>query len=108
VSRADSQKAIEQDILRERAGALSRAFEALEQALRAIAELDARPARGPSAAEERRSLVRAAGERLWYVVVQREAMGLLRHDVVYDVLRIPREVRSAMGPNLTPAARGRR
>jgi hypothetical protein len=48
--------------------------------------------------ERRRELVEDAGERLWYVVIQREAIGLRRHEVLYDVLRIPGDVRGRMGP----------
>ncbi len=101
MGRADAQRAIEEDLRREQAGALGRAFEALESALRDLAEHDAR--RGgatPARSVDRLDLVRHAGERLWFLVIQREALGLSRHEVVYEVLRIPREVRSSMGPVL--------
>ena len=99
MSRGDVQRAIEEDLKREQAGALGRAFEALENALRDLAEHDAASASGGARRPgDRRDLVRAAGERLWYLVIQREAVGLSRHEVVYDVLRVPTEVRSSMGP----------
>lgn len=88
VSRADAQNAIETELVGERASSLRRSFEALEKAL---AELDR--AIGP-----RDGLLAEAQERLWYLVIQREAVGLRRHEVLYDVLRIPREVRERMGP----------
>jgi hypothetical protein len=88
-------QAIQQEIRAEKAGALARAVEALEAALADLARAEAGPG-GDAAARER--LVGEAGERLWYVVIQREAMGLRRHDVVYDVLRVPAAVRRAMGP----------
>jgi hypothetical protein len=75
---SDAQRKIEQEIVGERAGALGRAVETLE---RALAE---------------------ARERLWFVVVQREALGLTQHDVLYEVLRVPLEVRRGMGPRLGP------
>lgn len=85
---AATQEAIEKEIAGERAGALARAFEALEQALR---DLEAATGR-------REHLLAEACERLWYLVVQREAMGLCRHQVVYEVLHVPSEVRRGMGP----------
>jgi len=99
VSRAETQESIQRQIRAEKAGALRHAFERLEAALAALAAHDAR---GGGAGEPRRLLLEEAGERLWFIVIQREAMGLRRHDVLYDVLRIPGEVRLAMGP------RGRR
>ena len=99
MSRAETQESIQRQIRAEKAGALRHAFERLEAALAALAAHDAR---GGGAGEARRLLLEEAGERLWFIVIQREAMGLRRHDVLYDVLRIPGEVRMAMGP------RGRR
>lgn len=78
---------VEQEIVGERAGALARAVEALEAALAALAS-------GAGRAEH----LEEARERLWYVVVQREAVGLTRHEVLYEALRVPPEVRLAMGP----------
>lgn len=84
----DAQQLIERELAGERAGALARAFEALE---RALADLE----RGLG---RREPLLAEARERLWYLVVQREAMGLARHEVVYELLRVPAEVRGLMGP----------
>lgn len=89
---AEAQRVIENEILGERAGALSRAVEALERALHDLAGAAGRQAR------LREHLLEEACERLWFVVVQREAIGLTRHDVLYEVLRVPAEVRRAMGP----------
>jgi hypothetical protein len=89
-SASETHAAIQKEIRAEKAGALARAIDALEAALAALAA----PGRGAARGE----LVAEAGERLWYVVIQREAMGLLRHDVLFDVLRVPPEVRRAMGP----------
>jgi len=85
---ADSQRLIEQELAAERAGALARAFEALERALH-----DLEHGRG-----RREHLFEEACERLWYLVVQREAIGLTRHQVLFEVLRVPFEVRLFMGP----------
>jgi hypothetical protein len=85
----EAQKFIEKEIAGERAGAMARAVEALERALR-----DLRSA----GAATRELVLEEARERLWFVVVQREAVGLTRHEVLYEVLRVPAEVRRAMGP----------
>ncbi len=92
---AEAQRAIEKEIIGERAGALARAVEALERAL-----LDLMAASGARQQRLREHLLEEAGERLWFVVVQREAIGLTRHEVLYEVLQIPAEVHRAMGPRL--------
>lgn len=86
-------EAVQREILGEQTSALARATRALEVAL---AELAAAREAGREAARE--DALAEAGERLWYVVVQREAMGLLRHESLLEVLRVPRAVRLAMGP----------
>jgi|SRR5919206_1526749 hypothetical protein len=94
-SRSETQETLQREIRAEKAGALARAVEQLEAALAALASHDEEHDPSPSAREE---LLADARERLWYVVIQREAMGLRRHEVLYDVLRVPREVRFWMGP----------
>jgi hypothetical protein len=70
--------AIEQELKAERAASLGRTGAALERALAAWRE-------NPSV-----DLEREAKKRLWYLVVQREAMGLRRHREIYDVYGVPR------------------
>ncbi len=94
MSHADAHRAIEKEILGERAGALARAVDALERALLELSKA----ARGPREQRLREYLLEEACERLWFVVVQREAIGLTRHEVLYEVLRVPAEVRHGMGP----------
>ncbi len=88
---SDGQDLVEREIAGERAGALVRAVEALERAIAAFV-------RHREGGPVRQLLLEEAGERLWFVIVQREALGISRHDVLYDVLRVPVEVRRAMGP----------
>jgi hypothetical protein len=87
---SETHDAIVREIRQEKVGALAQAVEALEEALAALRGVADGPARAEALA--------AAGERLWYVVIQREAMGLLRHDTLFDVLHVPAAVRRVMGP----------
>jgi hypothetical protein len=87
----EAQVNIERQLVAERASALARVTEALE---RVLAEL----ARDGREAAVRQLLLDEAAERLWFLVVQREAVGLTRHEVVYDTLKVPMEVLRRMGP----------
>ena len=82
---------IERQLAGERASALARVTEGLE---RALAEL----AREGREVRMRQLLLEEAAERLWFLVIQREAVGLTRHELMYDVLKVPMEVRRRMGP----------
>ena len=91
MGREETHATIERQLAGERASALARVTEALE---RALAEL----ARGHGELRMRQLLMDEAAERLWFLVVTREAIGLTRHDTVYEILRVPMEVRHRMGP----------
>jgi hypothetical protein len=97
---ARSLDATTRDLQAERANALGRASDRLEAALAELAEADAALAANPSELRRlaREEALAEAGERLWFLVIQREALGLARHDVVYEVFKVPRTVRAAMGP----------
>jgi response regulator RpfG family c-di-GMP phosphodiesterase len=88
----EANEAIRKQILGEKTSSLAIATQALEAALEDLA------AAAAGTAEARRDALADAAERLWYVVVQREAMGLSRHEVLFETLRVRREVRFAMGP----------
>lgn len=93
--------AVESEIAQEKAAALSRMGLRLEGALAALVAFDAdrseadRPM--PPDGSRRDELVAAAGEALWYYVVQREACGLRDAELVMRELRVPREVQLRMG-----------
>lgn len=95
--------ALNYEILQESAGTLARLGRRLEAALGALAAYDAARPRGGAAAKdapaERDRLVAAAGEALWYYVVQREVMGLRDTETLLRHLGVPREVRLRMGLN---------
>jgi hypothetical protein len=86
---------VENEIRGERARALGRTVRRLEEALASLEGAAAAHRRGRPSRDE---LVEDAAERLWYAVVQREAVGLRRHDEFLRDLRVPAEVATRMGP----------
>lgn len=96
----DAHDLIARGLQAERASALARTAERLEAALAEYAAAAAACAADPTTAAvgRRRRALAQAGERLWYYVIQREAVGLRRHDDALEHLEVPREVRAAMGP----------
>lgn len=83
------------EIMQEKAAVLARMGRGLQKALEELESFDA--AGGDPA--ERDALVGAAGEALWYFVVQREVLGLRDTEAVMRELRVPREVRLRMSLN---------
>ena len=86
--------AIEVEIRKEKASALRRVAEKLEAQLSELGAIAEKAARAK--AEERERLVAAhrtlraeAEKQRWYLVVQREAMGLSRHDDVDRLHPLP-------------------
>jgi hypothetical protein len=96
--------ALQYEIAQEKAGVLARLGRKVQAALQALAAFDAAAPSGADPAE-RDALVGAAGEALWYFVVQREVLGMNDSDAVMRELRVPREVRLRMGLNRRPADR---
>ena len=97
---ARSLDATNRDLQAERANALGRASDRLEAALAELARAEAALAASPGEGRRlaRQEALAEAAELLWFLVIQREALGLSRHDVVYEVFRVPAVVRAAMGP----------
>jgi len=91
-------ESVQVEIAQEKAASLARVATRLLDAIARLEEHDAAPASAP---EERAALVSAAGEALWYYVVQREACGLRGMDGVLRDFRVPREVHLRMGPRST-------
>ena len=94
---------LEYEINAEKAASLGRAGAKLEEALALLRAFDAAPPALPAvqrrAARDER--VAEAAERLWYYIVQREAMGWNRHDEVLAVYDVPAEIQARMGPRRT-------
>jgi hypothetical protein len=91
--------ALQYEILQEKAAVLARVGRKLEAALARLAEFDVmrEPDSANDGAADRDGLVAAAGEALWYYVIQREVLGLGSLDAVLRDFQVPREVRLRMG-----------
>ena len=87
--------ALQYEIAEERASALARLGQRLDDALTALA---ACPRTAHSDRKIRDRLVEQAGYALWLFVVQREAIGLNKIDHVLQIYRVPNEVVARMGP----------
>lgn len=92
--RLEDPLAIELEIRAEKAQALGRTARAFERELDRLRALESRlfhlPIGERTALEgEHRALLRSAARRLWFLIVHREAVGLRRHDDLYEVYRIP-------------------
>jgi hypothetical protein len=85
---------VEEELFRERAAALKRIAETLEELLAGLGALRALldPLSGPERAAQARAC-RALRERAllyrWYLEVQREALGLRGHDVLDEIYPRP-------------------
>jgi hypothetical protein len=80
----DTLAPLESELKKERASSLGRAGAALGQAM--VAWRDAEERGAPDALELRKQ----AQTRLWYLVVQREALGLRRHRELYELYGVPK------------------
>ncbi|HEX2208198.1 MAG TPA: DUF6665 family protein [Longimicrobium sp.] len=100
----DGMDALEYEVLQETAAVLARLGRRLQAALDALAAFDAAPPAG-AGAEDRDALVGAAGEALWYYVIQREVMRIPATDAMLRELGVPREVRLRMGLSRRAAER---
>lgn len=104
----DAALPVEHELLAEKASALARAGDALAAAVAALAAADAAleaasPDERPALRTRRRELRDLAAERLWCLLVQREAIGLYQHEGMLREHRVPAEVRLLAGPR--PRAR---
>lgn len=76
---------LEHEILAEKAGTYARLLKQLEKALVELAT------------NKTDETLSAAGEALWYVMIQRDLCGFHRHDLFYKELKVPASVRLRMG-----------
>jgi hypothetical protein len=90
--------AIDEEIAGEKAGSLGRVAAKLEARLAAIADIATRlptlpPLARAAAREEHERLRQEAKLYLWYLQVQREAMGLYDNAVLFRLYQIPARLR---------------
>lgn len=98
-------ESVQAEVAQEKAAALARMAARLRDALARLDELENVPRERDAAPVRREQLVAAAGEALWYYVVQREACGFRDVEVVLRELGVPREVYLRMGPATTARER---
>jgi hypothetical protein len=84
--------ALQYEVLQEKAATLSRMVQNFEEALSALKSF------AGDDAERREGLLDAAGEALWFLVVQREACGLSNTEAMLRTYDVPPAVRLRMGP----------
>ena len=92
---------IDYEIQQEKAATLGRMSDKLQAVLAALADTERALARTPGdnvLGERRGRLLEEAAEWVWYLVVQREAIGLTSHDALFETYRVPTLVRRRMGP----------
>ena len=82
------------ELLQEKAATLARMGRRFSDALEALRAYDAERVEDD---ERRVGLVAAAGEALWFYVIQREVCGLRDSEAMMRQLDVPREVRLRMG-----------
>jgi len=92
--RFDEPLAVEIEIRAEKARALGRTARAFGQELARLRAFEGHLSTLPlrerlKLAPELHALRKSAARRLWFLVVHREALGLRRHDDVYEVYGVP-------------------
>jgi hypothetical protein len=102
---SDGYLATEAEFRAERASALRRVAFNLERLLAQLASAEEQLKSPLTTPIEREELERAheqarrdAEKQLWYLVVQREAMGLRNHDGVYEIYKVPESLTRALRP----------
>lgn len=89
--------ALHHEIINEKASTLGRLQKKLEIALSQLEDARSRDQMDEDLIKQKLTQAR---EALWYVTIQRELCGLIRHKPYYDHLNVPKDVRLHMGPNL--------
>jgi hypothetical protein len=94
----DKPAALDYEIAQEKASTLGRLGRALEAALAALRDHDARTEQHSAETRQTRlTLIAEASSTLWHFVVQREALGLRDSRQVMRDYRVPGEVQNRMG-----------
>jgi hypothetical protein len=92
-------RALDSEVIEEKAASLSRAARRLEKALAALRGFDAGvppPRKRGELPPDRPTLLAEAREALWFLIVQREACGFPNSEEVLIAYSIPKEVSFGM------------
>ena len=100
--RPDNVDQLELELRGERAAALGRTAQRMEQALDELRAFDASLAErehiGRPDQLTRDELAEIAAERVWYYIVHRESLGWRRHEAAIRAYDIPYDIYIRMGP----------
>jgi hypothetical protein len=89
---------LQSEVMQEKAATLGRLTQTFERAFDALRAFEASCSQlDQCRAAERQALIDEAAEALWYLVVQREACGLLNTEMVLREYRVPAAIRLRMG-----------
>ena len=93
---------LEAEMQQEKAASYFRVVKRMKKAVEAYREMAARCSSTASDDDQKQldSLLRDAGEAVWFFIVQREAIKLKNYDGILDEYDVPREVREVMGPKI--------
>ncbi|MEI2387279.1 DUF6665 family protein [Breoghania sp. JC706] len=94
------EKALEYEVLAEKASTLGRLQGKLERALALVSECEGS---AEANTERHERLLEEAGEALWYVAIQRDLCGLRVDAAFYRTFQVPKAVINRMGPARRPA-----
>jgi hypothetical protein len=90
--RSSSDNPLEIELLEEKATSYFATVKKMQSALRALREFD------QAGAGQRSELLAEAAERVWFFLVQREAMRLPFYKTIFADFEIPPEVQARIGP----------
>ena len=94
----DSVNPIEVELLQEKAAAYFAACRKMVEALEALGRCDDSSVRNGEQARRRVELLEEAAERVYFVLIQREAMRLSYPEKFLEDYEVPLEVRQRLGP----------
>jgi hypothetical protein len=91
-SRKEAFDALEVELRAEQVSSIRRVTQTLERALAQLRDIEAelpKTANRAALVSQHDELRAEAAKYLWYLVVQREAMGFRRHEDVHEIYRVP-------------------
>ena len=101
-----NENSLQVEILAEKATAYFATIRKMEAALATLRNFDALPKVGSSSEHQkhREQLAARAAEKVWFFIIQREALKLPVYEELFSEFDIPDEIRLRMGSNSVPRA----